>query len=235
MFYRFIYVCFTLLGGHSAFCQVIENIRSSVDGDKIVIEYDLPKIPANAWIDIKAYGSHNSFSSPLTNVTGANGKITSIGASNKLVWNYGNVLDNFNGDLSFEIEAEVIFKLTFVKPKKSVRRGKDNTFSWTGGRPEEYVRLKLIAPGSDVVWEKDVPNKVGMLKVNPRPKLALSKEYQIELSTKDDTTIVPIQMKRKVSRFWIVSPIVLAAGAGAYFLFFGEEPLPTAPGPPNGN
>ena len=235
MYSKFLQVCFTLLWCQSAFSQVIENVRTRIEEDKIILQYDLKTAPTDAWIELKVFSSHNSFSKPLANISGAVAKVTP-GANKQIEWQYGHELDNFNGDLAFELEAEVIFHMRFGTPKKSLRRGKENTIEWSGGRPQDSIHFEFISADKKVIWNKTALNKTGTLNLQPDPNLTLGKGYHLQLTSKDDKVTIPIQLKRKVARAWIISPAVIAIGTIVYLLLpDSKEGLPNAPEPPAGN
>ena len=171
------------------------------------------------------------FASPLANVSGAIGKVIP-GINKQIEWQYGNVLDNFNGNLSFEIGAELIFHLKFITPKQSIRRGKDNSFAWNGGRVHDQIHFELVSSAKDVVWETTALSETGILNLKTERSLPVGKGYQLQMTSQDEQITIPIKVKRKVARFWLVSPVVVAAGAVVYFVWLKQEPLPIAPDPP---
>ena len=239
---RFTWLFVALLWCHTSFSQIIENIRARTEGTKIIIQYDLkvasvdsPIVAQNDfWVEIKAYSSHNFFAAPLANVVGAIGKVTP-GINKQIEWQYGKELDNFNGNLSFEIGAEVIFLLKFIAPKQSIRRGKDNSFAWYGGRVNDQIHFELISSDKDVVWETTHLSETGILNLKTERSLPLGKGYQLQMISKDEKITIPIKVKRKVARFWLVSPVVVAVGVAAYLVLLKQDPLPIAPDPPGGN
>ena len=235
MYSKFLQVCFTLLCCQSAFSQVIENVRTRIEADKIILQYDLKTAPADSWIELKVYSSHDAFSKPLVNVSGATTKVTP-GLNKQIEWQYGHELDNFNGDLAFELEAEVIFHMRFDAPKKSLRRGKENTIEWSGGRPQDSIHFEFISADKKVLWKKTSLNKMGTVQIQPASDLTLGKDYQLQLTSKDEKVIIPIQVKRKVALAWLISPAVVVAGVVVYLLLpDSKEGLPNAPVPPAGN
>ena len=62
--------------------------------------------------------------------------------------------------------------------------------------------------------------------------MPVGKGYQLQMTSQDEQITIPIKVKRKVARFWLVSPVVVAAGAVVYFVWLKQEPLPIAPDPP---
>ena len=241
---RFLLLSFgiSLLFLSPVFSQVIENIRARTEGKRIIIQYDL-NVASNDfqmadqndfWVEVNAYSSHNFFAAPLANVSGAIGKVIP-GIDKQIEWQYGKELDNFNGNLSFEIGAEVIFHLKFITPKQSIRRGKDNAIAWTGGRVNDQIHVELISSTKDVVWKTTALSETGILNLKTERSLPLGKGYQLQMISKDEKITIPIKVKRKVARFWLVSPVVVAVGVAAYLVLLKQDPLPIAPDPPGGN
>ena len=241
---RFLLLSFgiSLLFLSPVFSQIIENIKARTEGEKIFIQYDL-KVTTDdfrtmdrndSWVEVNAYSSHNFFATPLANVSGAIGKVTP-GINKQIEWQYGKELDNFNGNLSFEIGAEVIFHLKFIGSKQSIRRGKDNAFAWTGGRVNDQIHFELISSGKNLVWETTALTETGKLNLKTERSLPLGKGYQLQMISKDEKITIPIKVKRKVARFWLVSPVVVAVGVAAYLVLLKQDPLPIAPDPPGGN
>jgi hypothetical protein len=218
----------------SCYAQVIENsIRTSAENGKIIITYDLKNNFPGTWINTIILGSHNSFAYPLTNVTGDVGKV-SPGTNKRIEWTYGTQLDNFNGDLSFEIETEFVPNLAISS--KSMRRGKTNKITWLGGRTQDTLTLILKSLDERVIAQDRYLNNLGKASINLSPNLKLGEGYKLQLTSKNDQLSIPIKMKRKVSRFWIVAPSIIVTGGLIYLLMPGEpEPLPKAPEPPASN
>lgn len=227
-----------LFAGLNSLCinaQTFENIRSELRDSVIVIYYDLIGTSNSNKALVVPYSSHNNFTKPLTNIHGDVGKVTA-GNGKRISWFYGNELNNFNDYLTFELEAEAIINLQILKPTKYLRRGKDNLMQWAGGLPQDSVKLELISPENTIIWNAAILNKSKKFDCKPSKKLALGRGYEFKISSGDDQTIQPIEMRRKVSRIWIFSPAILAAGTTILLLKkSNEEPLPSAPSPPDSN
>jgi hypothetical protein len=223
---------FMMIG--SCYAQVVENsIRTSAENGKIIITYDLKNNFPGTWINTIILGSHDSFAYPLTNVTGDVGKVAP-GPNKRIEWTYGTQLDNFNGDLSFEIEAEFVPHL--ATSSKSLRKGKTNKITWFGGRAQDSIALKLKSRDNRVIWQDRYLNKLGKASIKLSPSLKIGDGYELHLTSKDDQLIIPVTMKRKVARFWIVLPTVAATVAVFYFSMPEPiESLPKAPEPPGSN
>ena len=126
--------------------------------------------------------------------------------------------------------------MRFVSPQKSLRRGKENSITWTGGRPQDSIHFEFISADKKVLWKKTSLNKMGTVQIQPASDLTLGKDYQLQLTSKDEKVIIPIQVKRKVALAWLISPAVVVAGVVVYLLLpDSKEGLPNAPVPPAGN
>jgi len=217
----------------SCYAQIVENVQTKSEKGKIVIIYDLINNNPDSWVEIKVYASHNSFATPIANVIGDIGKVTP-GKGKQLEWFFGKELDDFNGELSFELEPEAIPYLNLQM--KSLRRGKINSITWEGGRSQDTLHLELHSPSKTIVWRTASIKNIGSINYKPEDKLVLGKGYELQLTSKDDKVVIPIRIKRKVNRLWIIAPSALIVGASFYLLMSDpDEELPVAPEPPISN
>jgi len=217
---------------HIAFCsygQTLENIRAELSGDKILIRYDLNGPPAGYGVDIRAYGSHDSYREPLTNVTGDLVKVRP-GTGKSILWKPPTSLDNFNGQLAFELRGDVVKDLKILTDTRKLKRGKATTVHWEGGRPADNVRVEFQSSGGVPIWSSTIRNDRRVEWVLPA-KTKTGSGYTYKLTTSDGTVVSEkIKVKPKVSRAVFIVPVLLAAGA--YFYFIYDWPLPEAPPPP---
>jgi len=153
----------------------------------------------------------------------------------QIEWLYGHELDDFNGDLSFQLEAEAVFHLKIVTPKQAIRRGKTISILWTGGRLQDSIHFEFISPSRDVLWKKTALNRPGSFDFHPDRNLILGRGFQLQLTSRDEKVVLPIRVKRKVARLWLISPVAIAGGAIVYFSKPESEGLPKAPDPPSSN
>lgn len=141
-----------LFGISSASAQSVENVVAEVvQNGKVIITYDLMGDPDAERFNTAIYSSHNGYSSPLKNISGDVSSDYSVvpGNGKKVEWDAAAELGSFNGELAFEIRAEVYRFLRVTKPAagKSVRRGSTATINWTGGQPSETVKIELLKSG----------------------------------------------------------------------------------------
>lgn len=136
----------------SASGQSVENVVAQVEPNgKVIITYDLMGDPDKERFSTSIYSSHNGYSSPLKNITGDVSNDFSVipGNGKRVEWDAASELGSFNGELAFEIRAEIYRFLRVTKPAagKSVRRGSTAIINWTGGQPSEKVKIELLKGG----------------------------------------------------------------------------------------
>lgn len=151
----FTFYLLLLIGISSASAQSVENVVAEVlQNGKVVITYDLNGDPETERFNTSIYSSHNGYSSPLKNVSGDVSADYSVipGSAKRIEWDAATELGSFNGELAFEIRAEVyrFLRVTKPAPGKSVRRGSTATINWTGGQPSEKVKIELLKSGIPV-------------------------------------------------------------------------------------
>jgi hypothetical protein len=223
-----------IMGLRSLSAQSIGNITARLEGERIVINYDLANSVGNSWLDVRLLSSHNSFSAPVAAATGDVGKVEP-GLNKEIAWLYGRELDNFNGDLRFEIEVEVVYRLILNRSTGSIRRGKPKEITWTGGRISDKIHLHLESPAGETVWQVETDNRPRSFTAEVRRDLPVGRKYQLVISTPKDEARNSVKVKRKTARVWFFLPVVLAAPVIYLLLPDDESDLPGAPEPPTGN
>ena len=79
-------ICFIIFNLRS---QQIGNVRAQRDGNRIVVYYDLMKVPPDYLFDVSLYVSieGQDFEGPLKSVSGEVGTDISGGREKKIIWN----------------------------------------------------------------------------------------------------------------------------------------------------
>ena len=138
-------IAFLLLIAPSlTFSQKIGSLKAAAQGDKIIITYDLTGGVSGDKYNISIFASFNNFSSPLHRVTGDVGKGIIEGTGKRIEWESKTELGNFKGQLSFEVQAEVIPAFTLQTKTTSFKRGKTQSIQWRGGDPNQNVKIELF-------------------------------------------------------------------------------------------
>ena len=124
--------------------QKIDNLKAVLNGDEIIITYDLTSTNAVDKFDVSIYSTHNNFSVQLQQLSGDVGRNIGVGTGKKIIWYAKNELGNFKGEISFEIRAEVLAGLIQTNQFASAKRGKSIPITWSGGSASQDVKIELI-------------------------------------------------------------------------------------------
>ena len=132
-----------LIQSYFAFAQKIANVHSEQDGNNINIYYDLLSKKNNQNFNISVYCSTDggkTYGNALIGVSGDIGKNIVPGKNKKIVWNVFQDMNNLNGDIVFNVKAEVIIfgiKDSLISIKEIKKRktliSTSASFNATGG------------------------------------------------------------------------------------------------------
>jgi len=228
---------FLILLLHS-FChgQTLKNIVAKVEGEKVVINYDLTTDDPAHKFGVQLFSSDNNYRTPLALVTGDIGEEIDPGTSRQIIWDAKNELKRFSGNITFEIRATLISAdIIFKNPTKGtvLRRGRTYQIDWAGGQTnpnfgvELYrnnVKLESIGNSSgkkSYTWQIPTSKKPGEYQiklVNDQTKVASTAEFKIGRK-------IPLALK--VAPFVVIGALVGVLSSGG-----GESP-PSNPGADN--
>ncbi|MEQ8323294.1 MAG: formylglycine-generating enzyme family protein [Vicingaceae bacterium] len=114
--------CFLSFCCITALCQQIGNVVAERDGNRILVFYDLMRVPANYLFDVSLYVSMDGgeFEGPLKSVSGEVGNDIAGGRHKKIIWN---VLEEreelISKNVSFKVQARVydskVIEMVFVE------------------------------------------------------------------------------------------------------------------------
>jgi len=241
-------VCFALLLTLESRGQSVDNIRASVVGEQVIVNYDLITSQQGQKFEVELYSSVNGYKSPLKSVTGDVGNNILPGKKKRIIWSPNEELERFEGDVTFEVRAVVIIPpVVFRNPTDGTafKRGRIYQIKWDGLNTNNKVDLQLIRNGvktntigsvngsSDYTWVVPEDSKPGS-------------DYQIKLvlSNNQKTASSPVfKINRKIPLALKVAPVVVI-GALVGILSSGggggesdspppDEPLPEPPDPGN--
>ena len=103
-----ILTCFALVllfGSLSA--QKIDNVRATINGDDIIITYDLSGTEGQEF-KINLYASNSNFSKPIIKANGDIGSRITPGKDKRVVWNAKNEIPDYKGDLVIEVRGDQV-------------------------------------------------------------------------------------------------------------------------------
>ncbi len=217
--------------------QKIENVKATINGDDIIITYDLSGKEGQEF-KINLYISNNNFSKPLIKASGDIGSKITPGKDKRVVWNAKNELPEYKGDLVIEVRGEAgviassVRPLSFLSPTGGkVKRGKIMSISWTGGSPTEGVDLSLMKDGA--VKEKITDQSNNGVYSWQIPKGTKSGSYQLKLTGTSSGFAMSPNFKIKPKTPFIVKFLpFLAVGGAAYILLKPDKKANDLPVPP---
>jgi hypothetical protein len=233
-----IFLIFLHLVSLPASSQSVENVIASVEnGNKVIITYDLKGNPENERFKVKVYSSHNNYSSPLTRVSGdvSDDYAVKPGNAKQVVWE-AQELGSFNGELEFEIRAEVYRMLRVIRPMagKAVRRGSTTTIEWTGQQNTDKVKIELLKNGA-VIATPGMVNNSGFYSWSVPKAIKTGRDYSLRFTT-DEGTITsdrfairaryPLLLKSAVAIVPVAVAVIILTADGN-----DDEPLPVPPEP----
>ena len=236
---RTLTVLFLLFLCGSLAAQKIENVKATINGDDIIITYDLSGNEGQEF-KINLYASNSNFSKPIVKASGDIGSRITVGKDKRVVWNAKNEIPDYKGDLVIEVRGEAgvvsssVRALSFMSPSGgNVKRGKILSISWTGGSPSENIVLDLMKDGA--VSQKIADQNNNGVYSWQVPKGTKPGSYQLKLtgSSSGGATSPTFKIKPKTPFIVKVLPF-LAVGVGAYLLFKPDKE-PDLPVPPEPN
>ncbi len=135
-----------LLQSAGSIAQSVLNVHAEAKGNLVYIYYDLQGALPGQLFRVSVFSSHNNMQEPLLHVRGDVGDGISPG-SRKLEWGAAKELSRFTGELTFKVQATLIFSPFALKTPKEAgtvyRRGRSYPLEWAGGLADEQLQLEL--------------------------------------------------------------------------------------------
>ena len=225
--------------GELAVAQSIENIRKQIDGDEVIITYDLVSPDPRLNYGIRFYGSVEGRRERLFRATGDIGRDIEGGKNKALRWSndieFINVpLEKIKFDLTFQFLDPPV---KMLKPISNVefKRGKTYELKWLGG---ERVSIDLYRAGQKV-RTIGYAQEGGSFNWRIPAGLKPGSDYYVEIYGDRRKGVVEskrFSIKRRYPTWAKLVPIVAIGGAVAYVVSQnddGEEDILPAPINPN--
>jgi hypothetical protein len=214
--------------------QSLQNIKAVLQGEMVILTYDLVSSHSADNYSVEVYASHNNFSSPLKAVSGDVGNDIKPGSNKSISWMAKAEIGQFKGSLSFEIRATpylIIQPYAFTSPaaNSKVKKGKTLDIKWTGGLYNEPVTLKLMQNDQLKAVLAETQNK-GTYSWQV-PKKTPKGEYSILLTAAEGHVLTkPINVVKGGGFGRLMLFMILGGGAYYYFSLDDESPVsPTTP------
>ncbi len=201
--------------------QSIENLKTTIDGDRVVITYDLSYIDSNQKFRIALYSSHDNYSSSLHSITGDLGENIAPGRGKRVVWDAKNSLPaDFDSDITIKVKASkiVVAAKLDLKPlaKSGFKKGQTMDVQWQGGRPTDKINIELYKDGG-------LQQKLGETQNSSQsyswsiPKELKGKGYSVRISDgTDQSKSGDFSIKPKIPLLLIIAPVAVVGGVLAF-------------------
>ncbi|MEY4929747.1 MAG: hypothetical protein RI909_471 [Bacteroidota bacterium] len=217
----------------SAWGQTFENIRTSKEGDKIIIIYDLISLDPGSQVTVQVFSSKDSYKLPLKNVTGDIGTVMP-GPNKRITWLAGEEIANEVDQIKFTFKSESFAGWSFIgTTPKVMRRGKKNTLEWQGGKGGDEVTIQLLKPDMQVE-EIAMTLNSGSYRWNTPRKLKPRDGYAIRITSMGNSIEHRFSIKRKIPVLYYVGLTGVGVAAALINLTggsAGSSDLPDAPIP----
>lgn len=217
--------------------QSLANLKTSFDGEKMVIIYDLLFAEPGQKFKVSFYSSHDNYSRPLSLLTGDAGESVNPGQGNRVVWDAKNTLPaDFDADITIKIKVSkggtgASNKLTTkALDKGSYKKGESLTLRWSGGNTGGKVNVTLYKDGArqQVIADK-ISNSQEYTWVVPKKGLS-GKGYTLRVTNAANETELsdsqPFGVKSKIPMLLIIPAVVLVGVTTFVVTSGGSEPPP---------
>lgn len=207
---------------HFCWAQRIDNVQANVIGDKVIVSYDIAAAAEGQKFKVSLYASHDGYTSPLNLITGDAGLHNELlaGYGKRIEWNAKSELKEFDGEITFEIRAQVLAApLRVIGPAIGARhkRGKSMDIQWKGGMPADLVKLELLKGGSVVSQIGEISNTTSYTWTIPK-KITSGADYQVKLTASGTVVTSDIFKIKKRTPLIVKALPVFAAGAIAFVI-----------------
>ena len=211
------FICF--LYALPVFSQQITNVRATADSATITILYDLVGTIEGQLFTVDLYSSHNEYESPLIYVSGEAGRNIKPGTDKKIVWE-GKELNNFDGQLTFDVRAVLTFSPFLMKAAPTYKRSNAYQLEWKGGIPAEGATLELYRNKQKISSIATSENTGTYLwKVPAKTKAGGSYQLKVSSTQKPDNTVLSntFRIRRRTPLVLKALPFAVA-GTALYIL-----------------
>jgi hypothetical protein len=201
------------------YAQRLENIRAEAvnGGEQVIITYDLSGASADQKYSVRVYSSHNNYTAPLVQVTGDLNDVVP-GPGKRIIWNAKTEMVEYSGDVTFELQADLVAAPLTVKKPASVKKGKSVTINYSGVNPGENVKLDLIK-GGVVVNQIGTTTDPGKYTWVVPIDVDKGSDYQIKATAGARTaTSSPFAVKAKTKAIVYIIPAAVVVGVVVFLV-----------------
>ncbi|MBX7126819.1 MAG: GPI anchored serine-threonine rich family protein, partial [Cyclobacteriaceae bacterium] len=159
------------LGAANLRAQEFTITQVELNGESVVLHYDLVDTARNRFYTIHVFSSKDNFLNPLTRVKGDVGLEVKPGMNHKVVWDPGEFGAEFKGDVELEVRGKVYIpfvRFTNLADYKFIKRAKPTTLTWTGGTRQNILNFNLYKEDELVTVISSIANSGSYDLVIPR-------------------------------------------------------------------
>jgi len=227
------YVFALLIISYSVSGQKVSINKIEINGDKVVVNYDLDDNNPNHEFLLNLYASRDNYTAPLTRVKGDVGMEIKPGTNKRMEWSIVEEYGPYKGRISLEVRGKVyvpFVRLQGFDTEASYKRGHSYGLSWRPGNSDP-VNVELYKGGERVGGDINLPNNGSYTLFIPA-HARKGNDYRLKISdARNSEEVIYTEyftVKPKVSTLVKVLPVIIVGGA-AVVLAGGskEKPNPT--------
>lgn len=167
----------------SAFGQTVVIKKVELNGENVIVTYDLDDGNPNNEYLINLYSSRDNYNAALAQVTGDVGMDIKPGVGRKITWNILKEYGNYKGKIALEIRGKVyvpFVRLQNFDASKSYKKGKSYPLTWKVGGSNP-INIELYKGGARVSGDINQPNNGAHTLFIPK-HAAPGKDYRLKIS-----------------------------------------------------
>jgi hypothetical protein len=214
---------------HYTYSQSIENVRSSIEGGEVIINYDLLGSDTSQIFEIRFYSTIDNYRQRLYRGVGDVGRDIRPGRNKQIVWNNREELTVYKlNDMEFNLEATLIYSpIIFISPVANAthKRGNAVKLNWIGGESFERLRVEIYQNNVKIRNIETITNRgsyVWKIPSNISPGQGYQFKLTRETSPDDGVLSNRFNIERRIPTLIKVLPVAAIGVAGlAYFILSG--------------
>ena len=217
----------------SAFAQNVIIKKVELQGDKVIVHYELDDSNPNNEYQLQLYASKDNFAAPLSKVKGDVGDEIKPGTDKKIEWNIREELGGYKGRISLEVRGKVFaafVRLQNFDVAKKYKKGKSFNLTWKPGNTNP-VNIELYKGNDRVGGETNHPNNGAFTMFVPGHAKP-GKDYRLKISDAKNSSDVIYTEYFKVTPkvpIWMKVAPVLIVGGVVVIILSGTDPPPPPP------
>lgn len=207
-----------------ATAQSIENVKTTFDGERILITYDLNNSDLTQKFNVALYSSHNKYGFPIQSLAGDAGENVLPGKGKRVSWEVRKELPtDFDADIFIKVKAAKGIPLVKLEAmplaKSGYKKGQTVQVEWKGGKPSDKIHIDLYKDGALQQKLTESLSNSPQLYQWMLPKDLKGSGYSFRIANSSDQTnsgnfkvkpIIPLMLK--VLPVLVIGGVVVALG-----------------------